>query len=179
MAYEASPAVAVARVIPNSDPGSVSILIIPHGQEPRPQPSFGLRKQIRKFIEARAPADLSMAYQIKVIGPRYFPINVEATLAPIDPAETGMVERRVRESLEEFFHPLRGGPERRGWELGRDVFLSDVAAILERAEGVDYVETLVLSSPPSGAVPTEGVEVPDNQVVVAGSIRLKLKTAEQ
>ena len=63
------------------------------------------------------------------------------------------------------------------WDAGRDVFLSDVAAVIERVEGVDYVEelSLLLNSEAQG----EQVSVPKEQVVVAGKIELKLIAAEQ
>jgi len=85
------------------------------------------------------------------------------------------VERRAREALKEFLHPLRGGPAGRGWDLGRDVYLSDVAAVLERVQGLDYVEelTLLLGGAPQG----ESVPVADDRIVVAGEIMLKLKAA--
>ncbi|MBI1742445.1 putative baseplate assembly protein [Candidatus Acetothermia bacterium] len=182
LAHEASPAVAVARAIPTHNtsgrviPGWVTLIIIPQSQELRPWPSFGLRQQVRQFIEEHAPADLAASSHIYVTGPDYFPIDVAATIAPIDPAEAGAVEKRARDALEEFLHPLRGGPDKRGWELGRDVFLSDVASVLERVEGVDYVEevSLMLNGVPQG----EQIAVADDRIVVAGEIRLKLKAAE-
>lgn len=183
LAFEASPAVAVARAIPlrnpsgQAVPGWATLLIIPQSQEPRPWPSFGLREQVRKFIEVRAPADLAAARQIYVTGPDYLPIDVAATVAPVDPAEAGEVETRAREALGQFLHPLRGGPEGRGWELGRDVFLSDVAAVLERVPGVDYVEELALLL--GGALQGERVPVAPDRTAVAGDIRLKLEAAER
>jgi hypothetical protein len=159
--------------------GKVNLLIIPNSQEARPQPSFGLREQVRKFIEARAPADISQSRQLNVIGPDYFPIAVTATVVPTDPAEAGSVKDRVRVALEEFLHPLRGGPERGGWEPGRDVFLSDVAAVLERVAGVDFVATLVLSfTSPATSLPIiagEDVPVPLDKIVVAGDIQLTMQ----
>jgi uncharacterized phage protein gp47/JayE len=148
MAHEASAAVAVAHVMPDRDAtgGSVRLLIIPHGRGQAPYPSFGLREQVRQYIAAsRAPLDLAQAGQIHVVGPNYLLIEVYATIALVDPAETAAVEKRSREALAGFFHPVRGGPERRGWEPGRDVFISDVAAVLQRVEGVDYVEELTLA----------------------------------
>lgn len=183
LAFEASPAVAVARAIPlrnpsgQAVPGWVTLLIIPQSQEPRPWPSFGLREQVRKFIEVRTPAGLAAARQIYVTGPDYLSIDVSATVAPVDPAEAGEVETRAREALGQFLHPLRGGPEGRGWELGRDVFLSDVAAVLERVPGVDYVEELALLL--GGALQGERVAVAPDRTAVAGDIRLKLEAAER
>lgn len=183
LAFEASPAVAAARAIPlrnpsgQAVPGWVTLLIIPQSQEPRPWPSFGLREQVRKFIEVRAPADLAAARQIHITGPDYLPIDVSATVAPVDPAEAGEVETRAREALGQFLHPLRGGPEGRGWALGRDVFLSDVATVLERVPGVDYVEELALLL--GGALQGERVAVAPDRTAVAGDIRLKLEAAER
>jgi hypothetical protein len=177
-ARQASPAVAFARAIPTRDaqgrrvPGWVTLLIIPQSDEPRPWPSFGLREQARKLIEANTTADLAAAHRIYVTGPEYFEIEVEATVIPLDPAEAGAVEARALEALQRFLHPLRGGPEGRGWEMGRDVFLSDVAATLERVEGVDFVRELTLSL---GGVPQgDRVKVPDDRIVAAGKIKLKL-----
>ena len=75
-------------------------------------------------------------------------------------------------SRNERVFPLTGGPERKGWEMGRDVYLSDVAAVLERVEGVDYVEELdlIVDKVPQG----ESVRVGDARVVVAGKIKLSL-----
>lgn len=183
LAQEASPAVAVARAIPTRNasgrnlPGWVTLLIIPQSRERRPWPSFGLRQQVQRYIEQHAPADLAASGHIHVTGPDYLLVDVEATIAPVDPAEAGEVESRARAALEDFLHPLRGGPEGCGWQPGRDVFLSDVSAVLERTRGVDYVEelTLLLDGAPQG----ERLAVSDERIAIAGNIRLKLKTAER
>jgi uncharacterized phage protein gp47/JayE len=182
LAHEASPDVAVARVIAlrsesgRSLPGWLTLLIIPQNGEARPVPSFGLREQVRKYIERVAPAGAVAAGQIYITGPDYLSIDVRATIAPVDPSKAGAVEKGAREALEEFLHPLRGGPERRGWELGRDVYLSDITAVLERVEGVDYVRELELLV--EGNLRGERVMVADNRIVAAGEIRLTLTAAE-
>ena len=182
LAREASPAVAFVRAIPTRNasgrplPGWVTLLIIPQSEDARPWPSFGLRQHILKFIEERAPADLVGSGQIYVTGPDYLPIDVTATLSPVDTAEAGNVEKAARAALEDFFHPLRGGPDRRGWDLGRDVYMSDVAAVLERVKGVDYVRELTLFV--HGNLQGERIPIADDRVVVAGVIRLKLEAAE-
>lgn len=182
LAHEASPYVAVARVLAlrndsgRSLPGWLTLLVIPQSKDARPWPSFGLREQVRKYIERRAPAGAVASRQIYITGPDYLSIDVRATIAPVDLAEAGAVERRARAALEEFLHPLRGGPERHGWELGRDVFLSDMSAMLERVEGVDYVKELELLT--DGNLQGERVMVADNRIVAAGEIRLMLTAAE-
>lgn len=180
-AREASPAVAFARAISGRDPsgrkvaGWVTLLIIPRSAEPRPFPSFGLREEVRQHIEAHTSATLAAAHRIYVTGPEYLPVDVDTVLVPLDPAEAGFVEQRTRDALQDFLHPVRGGPERKGWDLGRDVFLSDVAAVLERVDGVDYVKELklLLNSELQG----ESARVADNRVVVAGEFRISLVEA--
>lgn len=183
LAREASPAVAVARAIPTRNasglriPGWVTLVIIPQSEERLPWPSFGLRQQVLKYIEDRAPADVVAANHIYLTGPDYLSIDVRATLAPKNAAEAGTVERRARLGLEDFLHPLRGGPEHLGWDPGRDLYLSDVATVLERVEGIDYVKELSLSV--NENLQGERVKIADDRVVVAGKIRLKLQAAER
>lgn len=174
LAREASPAVAVARALPATHasgrpaPGWVRLIIMPHSQEPRPQPSFTLRRQVQAYLAARVPAGI--AAQISVQGPAYLGVGVEAVIAPLDLSQSGPVLQAAATALEAFLHPLTGGPDGLGWPFGRDVYLSDVAAVLEAVEGVDYVETLnlLLDNTPQG----ETVNVPPQRIVVAGPIEL-------
>jgi uncharacterized phage protein gp47/JayE len=178
MAHEASAGVAIARAIPGRDssgqvrPGWVTLLIIPQSSDPRPVPSFGLREKVQMYLEARAPAELAQSHQIEVTAPNYLPIDVDATLAPKDVSQAGTVEERAREAIGDFLNPLHGGPDGQGWDLGRGLFLSDVASVLAKVPGVDYVEELKLFV--SGNLQGNQVEVPPDQIVVAGQIRLKL-----
>jgi predicted phage baseplate assembly protein len=182
IAREASPAVAVARAIPTRNSsgqilaGWVTLLIIPQSKDPRPLPSFGLREAVRKYVGERAPGDLAASQQIYVTGPDYLDIGVNATIAVIDFGEAGAVEKNARQALEDFLHPLRGGPDGKGWDLGRDVFLSDIAALLERVDGVDYVKEieLLMDGMPQG----DSVRVARDRVVAAGQIRLKIEESE-
>jgi predicted phage baseplate assembly protein len=180
LALDASPAVAVARALPTTHPaghpapGWVTLIIVPHSQEARPQPSFELRRQVQAFVALRAPA--SAAGQIGVVGPAYLPVGVEALVRPADPSAAGAVRAAVLEALQRFLHPLTGGPEGKGWPFGRAVYLSDVAALLEGLAGVDYIDTLslLLDGSPRG----ELVGVPPDRIVVAGPLRVRLQGDE-
>jgi hypothetical protein len=180
MAREASAGVAVARAIPTRNPsgltlpGWVTVMIIPRSQEPRPVPSSGLRDEVREHLEQHAPCDVAAAHRIQVIGPTYLPINVTARIAPKDPRRAGTVERDAAGALGRFLHPLYGGPDGLGWDLGRGVFVSDVAAVLGDVAGVDYVEELSLSA--NGILQGDHVEVPPDQIVVAGLFTFSVVT---
>ena len=181
LAFEASPAVAVARSIPGRNtlgrqvPGWITLMIIPHSLEERPYPSFGLRQDVVAYIAARAPADIAEAGRINVVGPDYFPIDVAATVAPNTDSQAGSVEKAAQTALATFLHPLLGGPGGNGWDLGRSVFLSDIAAVLENVEGLDFVEELSLGL--NGVPQGDSIAVPARSIVVAGTITLRLTAA--
>jgi hypothetical protein len=182
LAREASAGVATARALPTTAPngrpapGWVTVIIVQQSQDPRPQPSFELRRQVHTHLTARAPATLAPE-RVSIIGPTYLPIGVEAVVTPRDASEAGLVEDGVRAALASFLHPLTGGPEGQGWPFGRDVYLSDIASVMEAVDGVDYVEELHLlrDDVPQG----EQVLVPPDRIVVAGTIRIEMKSAER
>jgi uncharacterized phage protein gp47/JayE len=177
-AREASPAVGFARAIPGRAqsgrrvPGSITLVIIARSNEPQPIPSFELREFVRVYIEEHAPADLAASHKLFVTSPDYLPIDVDTTVVPIDVDESGLVGQRVKERLLAFFHPLTGGPDGVGWDMGRDVYLSDVASILERVAGVDHLNdlSLLLDSQLQG----ESVRVRDDRIVAAGQFRINV-----
>ncbi len=176
LARQASPAVAVARALPvthasgRRESGHVRVIVQPHSLDPRPQPSFGLRRQVLLYLQARLPA--SMGGQVSVSGPEYLPVGCGARIAPLELSRAGEVHDAVRARLAAFFHPGTGGPEGAGWPFGRSVHLSDVASVIEAVAGVDYVESLVLmlEATPVG----ETVPVPTDRIVVAGEIRVTI-----
>ena len=181
LAREASPAVAVARALPTThpsgrnQPGWVRIIIMPQSRDPRPQPSLELRRRVRDFIIARAPAGVMTG--ITVAGPDYLPVGVQVSIAPVSFEAAGEVFEDAVAVLMAFLNPLSGGPDGDGWPFGRDVYLSDVAAVLEAIPGVDYVRTLdlLLDGTPQG----ERVPVPPDRIVVAGDIRVTLVGSER
>jgi uncharacterized phage protein gp47/JayE len=178
LAKEASSAVGYARAIPTRDPaghmlpGWVSVLIIPRSLDPRPQPSFGLRQQVQQYIDRRAPAELAGDDRVFVVGPEYLEIDVTAVVSPVSASEAGIVEQAAREALLAFLHPLTGGPSGEGWDLGRSVFLSDVASALRSVSGIDHIEdlALLLDSQPQGT----SVTVSASRIAVAGAIHIQL-----
>ena len=57
------------------------------------------------------------------------------------------------------------------------MYLSDVAAVLERTPGIDYVEDLALTL--DGVPQGESVRVSDDELVAAGAILLRLNEADR
>ena len=182
MVREASSAISVVKAISNRNPsgrtlpGWLTVIIIPESKDPRPYPTRGLREEITVYLAERAPAGLGASHQIYVTGPKYFPVDISATIVPVSNSIAGSVEKAAREALNQFLHPLHGGPAKDGWYFGRGVYLSDVAIVLEAVAGLDHAELIELLV--DDELRGDFVEVPPDQIVVAGTIRLKLKGAE-
>jgi hypothetical protein len=182
LAREASPGVATARALPATAPnglpapGWVTVIIVPQSRDARPQPSYELRRRVHGYLAARAPATVAPE-RIAVIGPVYLPVGIAATVAVREASEAGPVRKRLESVVTDFLHPLTGGPKGRGWPFDRNVYLSDLATVIEGVPGVDYAEQLelLLSDTPQG----EEVQVPPERMVVAGTLRLQIVTAER
>ena len=178
LAQQASAGVAVARAFPTLDssgiarPGFITLMIIPQSTDPRPMPSAGLRQDVLNYLLACTPADIAAAQAVNVIGPTYLPVDVSATLAPVDPDEAGTVEQAALDALAAFLNPLTGGPGGQGWDVGRGLYTSDVATALGDVEGVDYVQELALYV--NGVLQGDQVQVPLGQIVVAGQLKVSL-----
>jgi hypothetical protein len=178
LAREASPAIAAVRVLPataaNGRPaaGSVTVIVVPHSQDPQPQPSFELRQEVHDFLALRAAVTVDPA-NIAVKGPSYLPVGVSGILVPKDASQAGSIGAAATAAMTAFLHPLTGGPDGDGWAFGRGVFISDVAAILEALPGVDHAEFLELrlNDTPVG----DAVTVPPDRMVVAGPIRIEVR----
>ncbi|MEO3872728.1 baseplate J/gp47 family protein [Nonomuraea sp. B12E4] len=163
----ALPAVAAAWAYPCLDAsgrpaaGWVTVVIIPHSTESRPYPSPALRAEVARVLAARAPATA----RLNVTGPGYLPVDVTATLVPRSRSAAGAVEQAARRAITGFFRPGRG--------LGRgEVPVARLAALLERLDGVDHLEDLVLTA--RGESHADNVPVPDGLLATAGDIRLNV-----
>jgi hypothetical protein len=127
-------------------PADVSLIVVP---EPEPgdkerhlQPTPELCNGMWSFFEPRR----TLATHHHVVGPTYVQIEVAANLALHEdaPPATALA---ARQALEEFFDPLSGGPDRMGWPFGRDVYASEVYAVLDQVQLVNYVEDVRVSGP--------------------------------
>ena len=176
LAREASPEVARVRALPiEGAPGTplrgwVTLLVVPHSTEPAPWPVPELGARVLAHIRSRCPIGVSP--RVRIVPPVYLAISVQSEIVVRTLDAVGYVEARVREQLARFLHPLTGGSASRGFAFGEAVYLSDVAALLEAIEGVDFVRHLILFG--NGAVQGDVVRVPPDALPVAGDHQLKL-----
>ena len=179
LALEASFQVARARCLPartTDDAGTVRLILIPWSADPKPVPSQGLIRQVRDYVSTRTRRIATA--ELKFIEPQYVEIAIKAKVILQSLDEADLVRRRVKEGLTEFFHPLRGGPERNGWEFGRDVFVSEVSKVIEDIEGVHHAEDVgILVSVPAGGSPADQVGIGEDSLVASGDHEITIAGA--
>jgi hypothetical protein len=150
LALEASGEVAQAYCLPTrnklglKEPGWVTVVITPKSEAAKPAPSPTLLRLVQGHLESHCLTNLQAVNHIHVTGPEYVEATVLARIVPTQPEKSDEIELAVLERLETFLHPLRGGPDRTGWQLGRDLYLSEVYAEIEDVAGVDHAGTVRL-----------------------------------
>lgn len=160
-------------------PGNVSVIVVPDQgvAVARPEPPPELIDAVRAYLDERR--DLTV--RLFVLGPRYLPVVAkvsvvvwrDAALAGVDPQEVRAgVERRITT----FLHPTRGGPDGRGWEVGQQVFGSDLFRAVVPSGDVGYIEEISVapdtaglpSRPFADVRPGASVQLADYELACAG-----------
>jgi predicted phage baseplate assembly protein len=128
-------------------PGTVYLLVVPHvqaqGYEINPDDlalSEDLKQQILDYLDERR----LLTARLEIREPEYIVVTVEAQVKAARHLSPERVQQRVIQRLYAFLNPYTGGENGRGWEFGRDLFISDVYAAIQQTEGVQYVESVKL-----------------------------------
>jgi len=176
LARDASAEVARARALPLEGPdghgsrGHVAIVIVPHSRDPMPIASMQLTASVLHHLKQRAPA--GVAGGVRILPPSYVAVGVRAEIQPATAEEAATVEARVRAALTRFLHPVTGGHDAHGWDFGRGIYLSDVAALICAVDGVGSVASLRLMV--GQVLHGDAVAVNPDQLVCAGELQLKI-----
>jgi predicted phage baseplate assembly protein len=153
LARQSAPEVARVRCVAAGDgaeAGGVRILVVPAAADDE----VG-----RLRFEQLVPADETlqrMAESLderRIIGARVIvepPVYQGITVVARLRARSRTSPRRLQEAaigaLYRYFHPIKGGPEGKGWPFGRPVQAGEVYSVLQRLKGVELVEDARLFS---------------------------------
>ena len=161
LAVAASPKAARARCLPSRNmeipkpfaqesPGHVSVAVVSQGKNADAAEVQEMLGVIKADLEPRK----LLTTRLHVVAPRFVKLSLKTTLvlksgvlekgAADQATQKGAVDLAV-EALQNFFDPLTGGPERRGWPFGRSIYVSEIYALLDGLPGVDYVSALTLT----------------------------------
>jgi len=120
-------------------PGVVSVMVLPFQTlttPPYPRPDRPMIEAVHAHLDARRP----LATELYVIGCRYVPLGVSVGLDVQEGHGREETLNAVRESLRLFVWSLPpGGPDGRGWPLGRAVSDRELEVAVARVPGVKEV----------------------------------------
>ena len=181
LAMEASREVRKARCLPNRNAsgfhelGWTTVHIVPDSKDAEPIPSLELRRAVQRYLSDRADVTVVDQEHIVIGPPLYVPVTVETTVFAKSLDLVASAELQVKQQLQEFLHPLRGGPDKEGWEFGRDLAASDLYSLLEAIDDVDHVGPVRLFL---GALPSdEQVIVGPDALIASGPHRITMSVA--
>ena len=151
------------------EPGWVTVVVVPapthtlNDTSGIPVPAPSLLRQVQEYLEARGLVNLARSQgdigdgvtnvatedpdQIQVTGPGFVEVEVVAKVVAGDPEQADSVRTNILKQLQTFLDPADGGPDRTGWQPGRDVFISEIKAEIENVPGVDHVKSAYLRTP--------------------------------
>lgn len=121
-------------------PSVVTVAVVPDMPLARPVPSQGLLHAVRRFMDRRR----IVGTRVEVVGPHYLEVSVRARVRTRPHTNTTRVQTQIRQALNAFLDPRRGGPEAFGWPFGRDVYRSEILQVIDGVSGVDHVLELLL-----------------------------------
>jgi hypothetical protein len=157
----------VADPFAAESPGHVSVVVVNVEGEKREAETRAMLGMVRERLEL----SILLTTRLHVVAPRYVTLSVQTTLETKpgakdkagedeppaveqsgEGAQAGRPQKGVVElagtALKGFFHPLRGGPEGKGWPFGRSIYVSEIYALLDKLSGVDYISELNVSIVP-------------------------------
>lgn len=155
LALQASADVLRAYALERYDPtypgqeslGHVTVAILAREGEP----DVTLINLVRDYLDRRDYAGA----RVHVKGPQFVDVDVTVTIAVEPGYVAASVASAVQQAIAAWLDPAT-------WPWGRDVYLSNLQAVIESVDGVDYVVAL--------DAPTATVEVPPDGLARAGTI---------
>lgn len=145
LADEASPG-QIGRVFclqpPLTSRGEVNILIIPAVARLQgfisPESLYvspELRDRVQQYLDERR----LLSTRLQVMAPSYQWVETEIRVKAARHQDTDTVRQAIENRLFNFINPLVGGQDGKGWAFGRDLYASDVIAVLLSVPGVDSI----------------------------------------
>jgi predicted phage baseplate assembly protein len=154
-------------------PGCVTLVVVPQSPGPNFKPTPGLLAAVRAYLGRRRP----LTTELHVVAPTYVKIAVRVRLHLAPQADAAVAVAGARARLDAFFNPLTGGADGTGWPVGRDVYRSEVLALLQEIAGVHHVDELALLSGDARVPLCGNASVCPTDLVAAGAHEITVAPA--
>jgi hypothetical protein len=128
--------------------GNVHVIIVP-AQGPAisqtPQPTPELVHEVVRYLDRRR----DVTARLHVAGPRYLPVDVTIAASAWQKAiDAGLilgandVKVGIENRIKQFFHPVVGGLNAKGWQVGQNAFIADLYKAIMPSEDLGFISTL-------------------------------------
>jgi hypothetical protein len=120
-------------------PRHMSVVVLPDSA----QIAAELNQTLKLWLDKRK----LLTTRLHVVSPNYLSISLSADVHLEESVNFQKVKETVQKEIEAFFNPLDSGTywDGKGWPFGRNVYASDLYALLDRISGVDYVKNVIIS----------------------------------
>ncbi|MBU3967806.1 MAG: baseplate J/gp47 family protein [Euryarchaeota archaeon] len=130
------------------------------------KPSELLKDQVKKYLAKRK----LVTTRLHIVGPDYYKVTLDVYISLKDNTLEKTVIDDLEKSIREYYDPLAGGREGKGWPLGRDLYRSEIYQLIESIQGVDHVEKIEITSSN-----VESVELEEYQLIWLDQNAIKIK----
>jgi len=121
-------------------PGTVSVVVSPRAPDHRPALSPDDHERVVRHLDRYR----TVGTRVRVFGPSYTEVHVTAQVALRPGAHPARAVAAAGDALRGFLHPLRGGSDGRGWRFGRDVYQSELMAVVGGVPDVDLAASVTV-----------------------------------
>jgi len=114
--------------------GAVTVVILPaNAQQQTPQPTESQLDAVCKHLNSKR----LITTELYVTGPRYLAVeSLEVEVRVLQSADLQAVSDEIYTKLLNYFDPLNGGEQGRGWPFGEDLYLGSIYELLLDVAGV-------------------------------------------
>ncbi|MCX9024759.1 MAG: baseplate J/gp47 family protein [Candidatus Methanoperedens sp.] len=112
------------------------------GSKDKPKPSPLLKEEVRGFLEAKK----LITTRVHVVSPFYNNIFLKVWIGLKNNKNEAQVIQAATNRINEYFHPVTGGPDGTGWPLGRNVYRSELYHLLEEIADIDHIAELWINN---------------------------------
>jgi len=118
---------------------AVQVLVVPELPGDQPTASDGLMQAVANYLGSRR----TVGTALWITTPSYACIDITVKVSLQTGVNGSRVLQEAKSQLSDYLHPLRGGPNGRGWPFSRNVYRSDILIIIENVPGIDHVASIV------------------------------------
>lgn len=101
-----------------------------------------LRRRVENALTEHAAATVANPDAIRIIPPAFFEISVSAVLVVNTMGDLIGAEKEAVKKLNDFFNPITGNYNGRGWDIGDTIHTNNLYPLLKSVNGVKYPERI-------------------------------------